>query len=139
MVYEPMKKYGMLDDMFDTMFGGPSFQNSSVMSTDIHKKDGDYVLDVEIPGYKKEDITISLYNGNLTISASKTESQEEKDAKGNLIHQERFNGKISRSFYVGNNVRESDVKASYNNGVLTITVPSEEKKQQEEKKYIGIE
>lgn len=139
MVYEPMKRRNGMFDMFDDMFSGPSFQNYSVMSTDIHKKDGDYILDIELPGYKKEEIKIALDRGTLTISAHKNESQEEKDAKGNLIRQERYYGEATRSFYVGEGIRDNDVKASFNNGVLTISVPSEEKKQQEEKKYIGIE
>lgn len=137
MVYEPMRRNGMFSDMFDDMFTAPT--SYGVMSTDIHKKDGDYILDIELPGYKKEDIKIALEKGTLSISAHKSETQEEKDAKGNLIRQERYSGEISRSFYVGDGIKDSDVKASYKNGILTISVPSEEKKQVEEKKFIGIE
>ena len=132
MVYEPMKRNGMFSDMFDDMFTAPT--SYGVMSTDIHKKDGDYILDIELPGYKKEDIKIALEKGTLSISAHKSETQEEKDAKGNLIRQERYSGETSRSFYVGDGI-----KASYKDGILTISVPSEEKKQVEEKKFIGIE
>ena len=137
MVYEPMKRNGMFSDMFDDMFTAPT--SYGVMSTDIHKKDGDYILDIELPGYKKEDIKIALEKGTLSISAHKSETQEEKDAKGNLIRQERYTGETSRSFYVGDGIKDSDVKASYKDGILTISVPSEEKKQVEEKKFIGIE
>ncbi len=137
MVYEPMKRNGMFSDMFDDMFTAPT--SYGVMSTDIHKKDGDYILDIELPGYKKEDIKIALEKGTLSISAHKSETQEEKDAKGNLIRQERYSGETSRSFYVGDGIKDSDVKASYKDGILTISVPSEEKKQVEEKKFIGIE
>ena len=137
MVYEPMRRNGMFSDMFDDMFTAPT--SYGVMSTDIHKKDGDYILDIELPGYKKEDIKISLEKGTLSISAHKSETQEEKDAKGNLIRQERYTGETSRSFYVGDGIKDSDVKASYKDGILTISVPSEEKKQVEEKKFIGIE
>ena len=137
MVYEPMKRNGMFSDMFDDMFTAPT--SYGVMSTDIHKKDGDYILDIELPGYKKEDIKIALEKGTLSISAHKSETQEEKDAKGNLIRQERYTGETSRSFYVGDCIKDSDVKASYKDGILTISVPSEEKKQVEEKKFIGIE
>ncbi len=139
MVYEPMRRNGMFTDMFDDMFGGPTFQNYSVMSTDIHKKDGDYILDIELPGYKKEEIKIALEKGTLSISAKRNETQEEKDTKGNLVRQERYAGEVTRSFYVGDAVKDQDVKASFNNGILTITIPSEEKKQKEEKKFIGIE
>lgn len=137
MVYEPMRRNGMFSDMFDDMFTAPI--SYGVMSTDIHKKDGDYILDIELPGYKKEDIKIALEKGTLSISAHKSETQEEKDAKGNLIRQERYTGETSRSFYVGDGIKDSDVKASYKDGILTISVPSEEKKQVEEKKFIGIE
>ena len=137
MVYEPMKRNGMFSDMFDDMFTAPT--SYGVMSTDIHKKDGDYILDIELPGYKKEDIKIALEKGTLSLSAHKSETQEEKDAKGNLIRQERYSGETSRSFYVGDGIKDSDVKASYKDGILTISVPSEEKKQVEEKKFIGIE
>ena len=135
MVYEPMRRNGMFSDMFDDMFTAPT--SYGVMS--IHKKDGDYILDIELPGYKKEDIKIALEKGTLSISAHKSETQEEKDAKGNLIRQERYSGETSRSFYVGDGIKDSDVKASYKDGILTISVPSEEKKQVEEKKFIGIE
>ena len=137
MVYEPMRRNGMFSDMFDDMFTAPT--SYGVMSTDIHKKDGDYIIDIELPGYKKEDIKIALEKGTLSISAHKSETQEEKDAKGNLIRQERYTGETSRSFYVGDGIKDSDVKASYKDGILTISVPSEEKKQVEEKKFIGIE
>ena len=137
MVYEPMRRNGMFSDMFDDMFTAPT--SYGVMSTDIHKKDGDYILDIELPGYKKEDIKIALEKGTLSISAHKSETQEEKDAKGNLIRQERYTGETSRSFYVGDGIKDSDVNASYKDGILTISVPSEEKKQVEEKKFIGIE
>ena len=137
MVYEPMRRNGMFSDMFDDMFTAPT--SYGVMSTDIHKKDGDYILDIELPGYKKEDIKIALEKGTLSISAHKSETQEEKDAKGNLIRQERYTGETSRSFYVGDGIKDSDVKASYKDGILTISVPSDEKKQVEEKKFIGIE
>lgn len=128
-------------DLFDTMFDhafGPTFRNDGLMKTDIRKKDGNYYLDVELPGYKKEDIKISLYNGNLTISADHTETTEEKDAKGSLLRQERFTGSTTRTFYVGSAIKDSDVHASYENGILTVSVPSEQKKEAEEKKFIDI-
>lgn len=133
MRYLPRKN--VFDDFFDDSFYG----NGNLMKTDIREKNGIYSLDVELPGYKKEDIKISLYNGNLTINAEHNETKEEKDAKGNILRQERYAGSQSRTFYVGDGVRESDIHASYNNGVLTVTVPSAEKKEEEEKKYISIQ
>ena len=137
MRYLANKNSNVLDDLWDNVFTG--FNTNRLMKTDVHEKDGKYIMDIDLPGYKKDDVKISLYNGNLTISAEKNESNEEKDAKGNLIRQERYSGETSRSFYVGDGIKDSDVKASYKDGILTISVPSEEKKQVEEKKFIGIE
>jgi HSP20 family molecular chaperone IbpA len=123
--------------LFDDFFNG--FNGNGLMRTDITKKDGMYTLAVELPGYKKEDVKISLFNGELKISAVRNETKEEKDAKGDLVRSERYNGTVSRSFYVGDTIRESDIHASYDNGILTVTVPSAEKKEAESRKYISIE
>ncbi len=136
MRYLANRNNSVLDDLWDNVFTG--FSNNRLMRTDVHEKDGKYVMDIDLPGYKKEDVKISLYNGNLTISAEKNESDEEKDSKGNLIRQERYSGSCTRSFYVGDSIRESDIQASFNNGILTITVPTEEHKEETEKKYIDI-
>ena len=82
-----------------------------------------YMLDMELPGCKKEDIHLELNDGYLNVSASHNTSKDEKDDKGNVIRQERYSGTFSRSFYVGENVREEDIKASYDNGELKITFP----------------
>lgn len=137
MRYLPERK-DLFDSMFDDAFSAPIFRSESLMKTDIRKKDGSYMLDIEMPGYKKEDIQISLYNGTLTISAQHNATNEEKDEKGQLIRQERYSGTCSRSWYVGTAVKDTDVKASYNDGVLTVTVPSAEKKEREEKRFIDI-
>lgn len=136
MSYIPERK-DLFDTMWDNAFGS-SFRNDGLMKTDIRKKDGNYLLDIDLPGYKKEDIKISLYNGNLTVSANHKETDEEKDAKGSLLRQERFMGSCTRTFYVGNAVRDTDVHASFENGVLTLSIPSAEKKEAEEKKFIDI-
>lgn len=127
-----------VDEIFNDTFGGFS-RNDGLMRTDIRKKDGSYMLDVELPGYKKEDIKISLYNGNLTISAEHHETAEEKDAKGDVLRQERYYGTTSRTFYVGDTIKDTDVHASYNDGVLTLTIPTPEKKEAETKKFIDIQ
>lgn len=136
MRYLANRNNNVFDDLWDNVFTG--FSNNRLMRTDVHEKDGKYVMDIDLPGFKKEDVKISLYNGNLTISAEKHESDEEKDAKGNLIRQERYSGSCSRSFYVGDSIRENDIQASFNDGILTITVPTEEHKEETEKKYIDI-
>ena len=130
----------LFDDMLDDMFTSPFFSNRSdmVMKTDITEKDGYYTLDMELPGCKKEDIHLELNDGYLNVSASHNTSKDEKDDKGNVIRQERYSGTFSRSFYVGENVREEDIKASYDNGELKITFPKEQEKLPE-KKTIMIE
>ena len=136
MRYLANKNSNVLDDLWDNVFTG--FNTNRLMKTDVHEKDGKYIMDIDLPGYKKDDVKISLYNGNLTISAEKNESNEEKDAKGNLIRQERYSGACSRSFYVGEGIRDNDIQASFKDGILTITVPTEEHKEETEKKYIDI-
>ena len=136
MRYLAKKNSNVLDDLWDNVFTG--FNTNRLMKTDVHEKDGKYIMDIDLPGYKKDDVKISLYNGNLTISAEKNESNEEKDAKGNLIRQERYSGSCSRSFYVGDSIRDNDIQASFKDGILTITVPTEEHKEETEKKYIDI-
>ena len=136
MRYLANKNSNVLDDLWDNVFTG--FNTNRLMKTDVHEKDGKYIMDIDLPGYKKDDVKISLYNGSLTISAEKNESNEEKDAKGNLIRQERYSGSCSRSFYVGDSIRDNDIQASFKDGILTITVPTEEHKEETEKKYIDI-
>lgn len=136
MRYLANKNSNVLDDLWDNVFTG--FNTNRLMKTDVHEKDGKYIMDIDLPGYKKDDVKISLYNGNLTISAEKNESNEEKDAKGNLIRQERYSGSCSRSFYVGESIRDNDIQASFKDGILTITVPTEAHKEETEKKYIDI-
>ena len=95
-------------------------------------------MKMDLPGYRKEDIQISLDNGNLSVSANRSNSTDEKDDQGNIIRQERFTGTASRTFYVGKQITDQDVKASFEDGILTLTVPSQKKKEIEEKKYIEI-
>lgn len=141
MKYMPTRRrFDLFDDMFDGFFP-PEMPRGfdSLMKTDIHEKDGYYTLDIEVPGYKKEDVNMELSNGYLTIKASHNTTDEEKDEKGNLIRSERSFGSCSRSFYVGENIKASDVKAKFDNGMLTVVVPSSEQKQIESKETISIE
>jgi HSP20 family molecular chaperone IbpA len=91
-----------------------------------------------MPGYRKEDVKIALYNGTLTISAERHSNNEEKDDNGRIIRQERYSGNCSRSFYVGEGIKDSDVHASFADGILKIELPTEQKKEEEEKKFIDI-
>ena len=127
-------------DLFDEMFRDPFFEGteSKVMKTDIKEKKDKYLIDIDLPGYEKEDIKIEINNGYLTVTAEKTNSDEEKE-EGRYIRKERYSGQCSRSFYVGDNVKDTDVKASFKNGILTLEFPKEKHEEIEEKKYIPIE
>ena len=138
MRYVPTRRNDVFEDMFDSMFRAPVFGNEALMKTDVREKDGKYILDIEVPGYKKEDVKISLYNGTLTVTAEKNQNSEEKDARGRVIRQERFSGNCSRSFYVGEGIRDTDITASFNDGILKIELPTAQKKEEEEKKFISI-
>ena len=125
------------NNWFDSMFE-PFATANNVMKTDIREKDGRYLLDIALPGYKKEDLKISLYNGTLTVAADHNETKEETDAKGRVIRKERYSGSCKRSWYVGDGVKETDIHASYENGVLTLDLPSETKKEEPQEKQITI-
>ncbi len=132
----------LFDNMFDDFFTDPFFtRNNSfkAMKTDIQEKDNNYVLDMDLPGYGKEDIKVQLKDGYLTITAQKNTSNDEKDEDGNYIRRERYCGKCSRSFYVGDSIKEEDIKASFNNGILELTFPKEVGQKDEEMKYITID
>ncbi len=131
-------------DLFDDFFVDPFFERDfhrkevSLMKTDVKEKDGKYTLEIDVPGYDKDDIKIELEDGYLTVRAAKEESKDEEDKKSHYIHKERFYGQCSRSYYVGDNVKEGDVKATFKNGILSLTFPKEESKKVESKKYIQI-
>ena len=125
-------------DIFDDVFADPFFseKENRIMRTDLKEKEGKYYLEIDIPGFDKEDIKIELQDGYLTISAEKDDEKEEKHAK--YLKRERFSGMCSRSYYVGDNVKEEDIKANFKNGILTVEFPKEQEKKIEEKKYIPI-
>ena len=130
------------NDFFKDPFFERPFDNASsqIMKTDIHEKDNNYLVEMELPGYNKEDIKADLKDGYLTITATHEESQEEKDEKGNCIRKERYTGSCNRRFYVGDQLKQDDIKASFKGGVLCLCVPKEAPKAIEEKpKYITID
>lgn len=112
----------------------------TVMRTDVKESDAGYELHIELPGYKKEDVRAELKEGNLTISATRKTETEHKDENGKFIRRERFNGNCSRTFYVGEAVEQSDIKAKFEDGILKVFVPKKEiKPAVEERKFITIE
>ena len=111
----------------------------NLMKTDIREHDGGYELDIDLPGFKKDEITIDLDNGYLTISAAKGLDKDRQDKKGKYIRQERYAGAVQRSFYIGDAVTEEDVKAKFENGILRLSIPKKDAKAVETKKTIAIE
>ncbi len=130
----------LLDDFFDFPFRRYSTNTASLMNTDIKDTDHGYEITMNLPGVKKEDVKAELKNGYLTILAVSGNSKDEKDDQGRYIRRERYSGSCSRSFYVGDQLTEEDIKAKFENGTLTMTIPKkEEKPAVENKKYISIE
>ena len=132
------------DDWMD--FGFPEVDKAlygkhanNVMKTDVKETDTGYEVDIDLPGFKKDEINAQLDNGYLTISAAKGLDKDEKDKKGKYIRKERYAGAMSRSFYVGEGVTQEDIKAKYEDCILRLSVPKKEAKAVENKKYIAIE
>ena len=132
------------DDWMD--FGFPEVDKAlygkhagHVMKTDVKETDAGYEVDIDLPGFKKDEISAKLDDGYLTISASKGLDKDEKNKEGKYIRKERYAGAMSRSFYVGGDVTEEDIKAKYEDGILKLSIPKKEAKAVEIKKYIAIE
>lgn len=150
MLYPSIFSENLFDDLMD--FDFPVFKGfgdvdkklygkhaAQVMKTDVHEHEDKYEVDIDLPGFQKDEITLNLENGYLTVSAAKGLDKEEKDKAGKLIRQERYAGSMQRSFFVGEAVTEEDVKAKFEDGVLKLTVPKKEAPKVPEKKTIMIE
>lgn len=111
----------------------------NIMKTDIREKENSFEMDIDLPGFKKEDVSAKLENGYLTITAAKGIDKDEKNEKGVYIRRERYSGKCSRTFYVGDAVKEEDIKARFEDGILKVSVPKVDHKKVEGSKYIAIE
>lgn len=146
MMLIPRRNYGL--NLFDEFFNDPFFTGSTeknsdnrklpMMRTDITEKDGYYRMDIELPGFKKEDIKAELKDGYLTISAESNSSTENKDEQGTIIHRERCTSACKRTFFVGEQTRQEDIKAGFENGILTLQVPKDAPKIEDTPKYIDI-
>ena len=112
---------------------------ANVMKTDVHEHDEGYELDIDLPGFKKDEIKLTLENGYLTVSAAKSLDKDKKNIKGRIIRQERYAGSMQRSFYVGEEVAETDIKAKFEDGVLKLSIPKKEAEKVETAKTIAIE
>ena len=143
------------DTMFSDLFDDPFFEDwrnmeratardvsmpTGMMSTDVRETDNGYTVDIDMPGFKKDDISLDLQNGYLTVSARRDSSHEDKDDNGRWLRRERYAGSCSRSFYVGEDVKDSDIHASYKDGTLCLEMPKLKAQQQVEARHqIAIE
>ena len=143
------------DNLFDDFFDFPFYDDKAdrkiqrklyghhagnLMKTDIKEKKDGYELEIDLPGFKKEDVKIQLKDGYLNIQATREEKKDEKDGKGKYVRRERYTGTCNRSFYIGKSIKHEDIHAKYDNGILHLTFPKEEtKKEVEEKKFIAID
>lgn len=135
MMLVPRRRFDLFDDFFndDDFF---SRKQPSLMKTDIREKKDKYLIDVDLPGFEKENIKLSLNDGYLEISA-KVEKEDNSDEE-KMVRQERFYGECSRSFYVGDEIKEEDINAEFKNGILKIEIPKKEEKKLPETKQIEI-
>lgn len=147
----------LFDNFFDDFFDFPTFDDkamqeaqrklygrrgANMMKTDVQEHDDYYEVDIDLPGFRKEELSLELKDGYLIISAAKGLDRDEKEKEtGRFVRRERYAGSMSRSFYVGDDVKQEDIRAKYESGVLKLSIPKVEAKKPEveEKKYISIE
>ena len=141
------------DNLFDDMFDFDDFDKEfnrmmrplygkhaqNMMKTDVRETGNSYELDIDLPGFKKDEITIQLDNGYLSISAAKGLDKDEEKKDGKYIRRERYAGAMNRTFYVGDNLTQQDIQAKFEDGILKISVPKKDVQQIEQNKYIAIE
>lgn len=133
-------KRGFVDNVFDDDFFMDFRNKNSMGKTDIKELKDNYLLEVELPGFAKENIKAEINNGYLIINASHNDNKEEKNSEGKYIRKERYSGQCVRSFYVGNHITQEDIKAKFENGILFLEIPKKESEEKiEHKKYIQIE
>ena len=137
---DPM--YNIFNEMFRSPFisgSNDTSGNTKLMKTDIRETENGYNLEVDLPGFTKENIQAELKDGYLTITATRNESKEDKDAEGKFLRRERFQGTCKRSFYVGEYLQDSDINAQFADGVLKLSFPKEKEPEPEQPKLITIQ
>ena len=131
-----------LSDPFDMGFFGKTGRGQkpapAMMKTDIRETEGAFQLDIDLPGFKKENVRAELQDGYLTVSATTQSESEDSNEEGTYLRKERFTGSCSRSFYVGDDISEDDISAKYENGILSLVIPKVTQKLPE-RSYIAIE
>ena len=135
MMLVPRRNFDLFDDFFDDNFFNKKEKN--LMKTDIKEKKDKYIIEMDLPGFEKENIKLELNNGYLTIKGKQENKIDEEEEK--YVHKERFYGECTRSFFVGDNIKEEDIDAEFKNGILKIDIPKkEEQKEISETKQIEI-
>ena len=138
----------LFDDFMSFPFDDPFFSRkpsrqgrpeNHLMKTDIRETETGYELDIDLPGYTKDDVKLSLKDGYLTVSAAKTENKDEKDSEGKYIRRERYSGSMNRTFFVGNAVTAEEVHAKFEDGILKLSVQKKDPKAVENRNFIAIE
>ena len=150
MLYPTIFNDSIFDDLMDMTF--PTFRDfgdvdrklygkhaGQIMKTDVHEHEDGYEVDIDLPGFKKDEIELNLENGYLTVRAAKGLDKDETDKKGKLIRQERYAGSMQRSYFVGKNITAEEIKAKFEDGVLKLNVPKKDATKLPEKKTIMIE
>ena len=127
------------DYMKDTQRALYGKHSKNLMKTDVKETDESYEVDIDLPGFQKDEVSLDLKNGYLTVSAAKGLDKDESDKKGKYIRQERYAGACSRSFYVGEDVEAGEVAAKFENGILQLSIPKKEHKQLPQNSTIQIQ
>ena len=127
------------NDFMNDFFGGFPYKSNGTMQTDVSETDKGYKVTMNLPGYQKEDIKGEVKDGYLTVTATTSKNNDEKDKDGKYIRKERYSGSMSRSFYVGDEVTQDEIQAKYEDGILRLNIPKKEKAAVEQKKYVAIE
>ena len=139
------------ENLFDDFFSDPfemmvptrnalyGKHGKNLMKTDVRETENSYELDIDLPGFKKDEVNVELKDGYLTISAAKGLDKDQEDKKGKYIRQERYAGACSRSFYIGEDVPAEDISAKYEDGILRLSVPKADQKELPKTSTIAIE
>lgn len=138
--------FDLFDDFFNDVYGDPFARRESgevkvpqLMRTDIQEKDGQYLLDIELPGYSRDEVQAELKDGYLTIAAMKQKLVENQETKTNYVRKERYTGSMKRSFYVGEDITEKDIQAGFKDGILKVMINKPKPKElTDERKFIPI-
>lgn len=137
-LFDDFMEFPFEREVFRKRNPGYTKNEKNLMKTDVRETNSAYELDIDLPGFKKDEVTAKLENGYLTICAAKSADKDDKE-NGKYIRRERYAGSMSRSFYVGEHIRQDEIKAKFEDGILRLTVPKKSAQQVEEKKYISIE